>query len=108
MRSVLFLLLLFLLAACSNSIPTNEDPLGTTQIAFTLKEDSYVKLWIENSYQTKIITLVNDSLQMGAHSAPWNGVDGEGKPVPFGLYSYHLKIGDRLFTRAFIYAPPTR
>lgn len=107
MRSVLFLLLLFLLTACSNSLSTEEDP-PTTQISFALPEDSHVKLWVENSYQTKIITLVNDSLQMGSYRALWNGVDSEGKPVPYGLYSYHLKVGDELFSRALIYSPPSR
>jgi|AntRauTorcE11897_2_1112592.scaffolds.fasta_scaffold00003_84 hypothetical protein len=110
MRSALLLLLLFLFTACSNSLSTSDSKnhTATTNISFTVPEYSHVKLWIENSYQTKIITLVNDSLQMGTHTAPWGAVDSQGKPVPYGLYSYHLRIGNKLISRPIIYGPPTR
>ena len=58
----------------------------TTNIDFSLKQDSYVSLCIYNVRGQKVKTLVADEIQAGYHSVVWNGTNESGKSVSSGVY----------------------
>ena len=58
----------------------------TTNIDFSLKEDSFVSLNIYNVRGQKVKTLVTDEMQAGNHSVVWNGKNDSGKSVSSGIY----------------------
>ncbi len=69
--------------------PVNED-IPSTSIEFALEETSHVELWIENAYQTRVITLVDEKRDAGVHTVSFDMVDSKGNRLPDGLYTYHL------------------
>ncbi|MEA2096743.1 MAG: FlgD immunoglobulin-like domain containing protein [Candidatus Cloacimonadota bacterium] len=58
----------------------------TTNIDFSLKQDSFVSLKIYNVRGQKVRTLVTDEMQAGYHSVVWNGKNDSGKNVSSGIY----------------------
>lgn len=93
MKPALYLPLVLLMIACSNSLSTESNP-GTMTINFDLPEDTHVKLWIENSYHTDVKTLLNKNMPQGIHSVAWDTKDDNGDLVPSGLYIYHIKTDE--------------
>ncbi len=65
-----------------------------TQIAFSIPEESNVKLSIFNITGQKVKTLVDDKLEAGSHSVEWNSEDTAGKSVASGIYFYKLRVND--------------
>ena len=76
-------LLLFFLSGCNSSIL--DDP--STVIKYSIKEDSYVKLTIENSYKTRIATLLDTELFAGQHE-----VNFDASNLAEGIYFYKLEM----------------
>ncbi|WP_142454353.1 hypothetical protein [Gracilimonas mengyeensis] len=97
---------LLLLQACSNSVSTKEDP-GTTHLRITLPEDGHVHAWVENAYQTKVKTVVNRYLQKGPYSFAIKMEDKKGKPLPYGIYTYHVKTDTLSHAGTLVYSKPT-
>ncbi len=64
-----------------------------TNIFFSLKRDSQVKLNIFNLKGKKIRTLVNQHLIASDHSFVWDGRRDDGSKVESGLYFYSLEAG---------------
>ncbi|MDP8267359.1 MAG: FlgD immunoglobulin-like domain containing protein [Candidatus Tenebribacter davisii] len=58
----------------------------TTNIDFSIKEDSYVSLQIYNVKGQIVKTLVADDMQAGFHNIVWNGKNESGKSVSSGIY----------------------
>ncbi|HPR17638.1 MAG TPA: S8 family serine peptidase [Candidatus Cloacimonadota bacterium] len=67
----------------------------TTNISFTLAEESQVKLNIYNVKGQKVRTLVSDKQNAGTHIVTWNGKDDNGSNVGSGIYFYKLQAGAR-------------
>jgi hypothetical protein len=104
MRSVISILLAFLLlASCSNSLHPDED-FSTTIIQYALSEDTHVKLWLENSYSTKVKTLVDKFQQQGNYVVPLKMIDEDNAPLPFGLYTYYIET-DKYSTSGVVIYP---
>jgi len=97
-----FLLIFSLFLGCSNTLGNENDIIPFTTISFSLEESSHVKLWVENAYQTKIITLVDEELNSGQYNVPLEMVDSKGNRLPNGLYTYHLKSDYFSASRIFI------
>ncbi len=74
----------------------------TTNINYSLKENSKVSLNIYNIKGQKVKQLVSDQLSTGQHSVIWNGKDDSGKPVSSGIYFYKLKTGTYEKTKKMI------
>lgn len=70
--------------------PFNPD----TNIMFSLKDNSRVRLDIFNTKGEKVISLVNAELEAGQHSIYWNGQDHFGKEVSTGVYFYKFEATD--------------
>lgn len=66
----------------------------STNISFSISNDSYVELSIYNIKGQKIKTLLNEKMQKGKHSIIWSGLDSNNKPVGSGIYLYKVKAGN--------------
>jgi hypothetical protein len=66
----------------------------TTNIDFSLKNDSFVSLNIYNIKGQKVKTLVTDEMQAGNHSVVWNGTNDSGKSVSSGIYFSSFDTND--------------
>ena len=66
----------------------------TTNIDFSLKQDSFVSLKIYNIRGQKVKTLVADEMQAGYHSVVWNGTNDSGKSVSSGMYFSSFDTND--------------
>ena len=97
-----FLLFLSLIWGCSNSVGPENDVIPSTTISFALVETSHVKVWIENAYQTRIITLVDEERDAGNYSVSFEMIDSKGNRLPSGLYTFHLETEDLSQYRAVI------
>ena len=84
-----------LFGSCSNSIGPYDDTIASTSISFALPETSHVRLWIENAYQTRVITLVDEERTAGSHTVTFEMVDPKGNRLPGGLF----KKGHHLFDK---------
>ncbi|TET44397.1 T9SS type A sorting domain-containing protein [candidate division TA06 bacterium] len=65
-----------------------------TIINYQLTEPAHTTLRIYDTSGSLVRTLVDGSMEAGNHVARWDGRDGNGSPVPSGVYFYMLKPGD--------------
>lgn len=72
----------------SQNYPNPFNP--TTQIRFALPLDSRVELKIYDILGREVIALVSGNLHAGFHLAFWNARNGNGQPVPTGVYFCRL------------------
>jgi flagellar hook capping protein FlgD len=85
----------------SQNFPNPFNP--STTISFTASDvSSSTTLSIYNVKGELVKTLVNDVLTVGTHSVIWNGMDGNGKSQPSGMYFYRLQNADKSITRKMI------
>jgi hypothetical protein len=103
-KAVLFFcaLILPLIWGCSNSVGPEDDVIPSTTISFSLVETSHVDLWIENAYQTKVLTLVDEEREAGNYEVSFDMIDSNGNRLPDGIYTYHLKVDDDSLSRILI------
>lgn len=66
----------------------------TTNISFSISNDSPVRLDIYNVKGQLINTLVNQELRKGNHTIQWDGKDKNNKPVSSGVYFSRIKTND--------------
>lgn len=97
MKNILHFLSLFivstLLLSCSNSLsPTGYND-TTMSIQFSIPESDHVNIWIENAYQTKVVTVLGEFKVAGSHTVQFELVDYNGNKLPKGLYTYRIKSG---------------
>ena len=82
-RYLLIIVLAYVIFGCNSSIV--DDP--TTSIKYSVPEPSHVKLYVENSYDTIVATLVDQIQQAGAYS-----VSFDANNLAEGVYFYTLKM----------------
>lgn len=63
----------------------------TTTIAFEIPVSKHVRLIIYDMLGREVISLVDNELQPGRHSAIWNGKNKYGHNVSTGIYIYQLR-----------------
>jgi subtilisin family serine protease len=61
-----------------------------TVIAFSIPDDSYVRIEVFNIKGQKVKTLWDDFTATGHHNVVWNGKDDNGNSVGSGIYFYRL------------------
>jgi hypothetical protein len=66
----------------------------STNIKFTLPEQSIVRLTIFNMLGQEVATLVNETKKAGVHTVNWNA-----SSVASGVYIYSLSVGNKVFTK---------
>ena len=102
------------LQVISTDIDDNPDPMAkvcklyqnhpnpfnvSTAIRYQLPETSEARLAVYDLLDQKIRTLADGSVEVGYHSAVWDGRDHLGQNVASGIYLYCLQVGDLLETR---------
>lgn len=85
------LILVLLIAGCSNSVGPVSEVIPTTNFGFQLAEPSHVKIWVENNYRTEVVTVLNDYRQAGSHNVSVEMKDIDGIRLPNGLYTILIK-----------------
>lgn len=74
----------------------------STQIKYSLVNNSSVTLKVYNMLGGEIATLVNEEMPAGVHSVQWNGRNQFNQQVSSGVYFYSLQAGDVLITKKMI------
>lgn len=108
LKLLILIVLGTLLTSCSSPAGSMDLSLpGTIGYGFSLDQTTHVLIWIENSYQTKVKTLMEDTLQVGIYSVNFKPVDDQGKPLPYGFYTIYEKIGGaKTKTSVALLGPP--
>jgi hypothetical protein len=65
-----------------------------TRICFSLPQSDHVTLTVYNMAGREVAELINERLDTGTHSVPFNG-----RSVPSGVYLYRLQAGGNVFVR---------
>ena len=68
----------------------------STNIKFSVDNQSFVSLKIYNMMGQQITELINENLSPGIHSVHWDGKNKSGQLVSSGLYFAKLLSGDRM------------
>ena len=89
------LLIAMILFGCKSS--TLEVVNESVMINYSLPTKSNVKLTVENSYYTKIATLVNTIQNAGGYSVRYDTSN-----LPEGVYFYTLETGNYKITKHFL------
>lgn len=66
---------------------------ASTNIRFELSEPVHVTLTIYNLLGRKVRVLVDEAHGPGRYARTWNGMDGDGRAVPSGVYLYRMTAG---------------
>ena len=75
--------------------PNAPNPFASgTRIRFELSEPVHVTLTIYDLLGRKIRVLVDETHGPGRYARIWNGMDGDGRTVPSGVYLYRMTAGD--------------
>ena len=75
----------------------------TTQIEFTLPEQSDVVLEIYDITGRRINTLINDNLSTGTHTVTWDATNQSGQTVSSGVYIYRLQADSFVETKRMVF-----
>ena len=76
----------------SQNYPNPFNP--STNIEFSLPEQSIVRLTIFNMLGQKVATLANERKEAGVYTVNWNA-----SSVASGVYFYRLNVGNKVFTK---------
>ncbi len=74
----------------------------TTNIRYSIPEQSHVSLTIYNLLGQKVAMLVDQIQQSGTYTANWNGTNDGGMAVTSGLYLYRLNAGSFVATKKML------
>jgi YVTN family beta-propeller protein len=86
--------------ALAQNAPNPFNP--STDIKFTIAEDSYVTLAVYDVAGRRVKTLVDRSLKANFYRAEWDGRNDEGRKVTSGMYFYRLQAGAFVQSRKMI------
>jgi hypothetical protein len=72
------------------------NPFGfQTSIPYEIaSSNTRVRIAVYDAAGREVCKLQDGRLPAGYHQVIWNGTDGEGRPVPTGVYFYRLEAGD--------------
>ena len=71
----------------------------TTTIAYSVPENSLVRITIYNTLGQQVRMLVREQKAPGSYRVTWDGKDNSGKSVASGNYIYRLQAGKYSETR---------
>ena len=64
----------------------------STVITYAIRQPSRVQIQVYNVVGQLVRTMVDKRKMPGEYSLPWDGVDGQGKALPGGVYFYILTV----------------
>ncbi|OQY29267.1 MAG: hypothetical protein B6244_04600 [Candidatus Cloacimonetes bacterium 4572_55] len=74
----------------------------TTAISFQIPKKEPVELTVYNTVGQQVKTLVDKTMDSGAHVVRWNGTNDSGLPVSSGVYFYRLKTASFDYARRMV------
>jgi hypothetical protein len=74
----------------------------STEIHFSLPQNSYVRLIVYNILGQAVKTLVDQSMSAGSYVADWDGTDAGGTKVASGIYLYRVEAGQFSETKKMV------
>jgi hypothetical protein len=74
----------------------------STHINYELPSNEHVTISILNALGQKVLTLVDEELSAGHHSAIWNGTNEWGEQASSGVYVVSMRAGDFMQTRKML------
>ncbi|HEX04924.1 MAG TPA: T9SS type A sorting domain-containing protein, partial [Bacteroidetes bacterium] len=74
----------------------------TVTIPFALPQTSDIKIAIYNTLGQRVVTLVNETMQPGAHQIVWEGVSTSGSQVASGIYFVQMEAPDFIKTQKIL------
>ncbi len=83
-----------------NNYPNPFNP--TTNITFSIPENSNVLMEVYNTLGEKVRTLVNENYSSGSYTTLWNGRDDFGFEVNSGVYIYRMVTNNFVDTKRMI------
>ena len=94
--TILIVFVLLIIQSCSNAL----EPVDFNRyIEFSLPQTSFVKVFIENSYNTTIVVLYKGELNAGKYTFVWNGRDKNGGKCIKGFYIAIVERNGRLLQK---------
>jgi glucose/arabinose dehydrogenase len=75
---------------------------SSTTLRFTLPAPSPVELSVYNLSGQRVVTLVDEMRDQGAHQIRWDGMDAAGRDVATGMYIYRMATGGHVQTRKLL------
>jgi len=91
MKIIYFLMIsFFFIVGCENNSLEPVESESFTSWRLEIRKAGHIKYDIYNSYNVKVLTLVDEELGSGTWSFFWNNVDEKGVPVPEGIYIIKL------------------
>lgn len=66
----------------------------TTEIKFSLKKESFIKIKVFNLLGEEVTTLINTSKTPGTYTISWNGKDKSNSEPPSGIYFIQMEAKD--------------
>jgi photosystem II stability/assembly factor-like uncharacterized protein len=73
-----------------------------TKISFTIPKAGDVTIKVYDIQGREVTTLVNASMNAGAHEVVWNGTNASGARVASGMYVYTMKSADRVLSKKMV------
>jgi flagellar hook assembly protein FlgD len=74
----------------------------TTEITFTLNQESDITLTIFNMLGQEVKELTSGFKPVGKYTVQWNGKDNLGRSVSTGVYLYSLNNGTQVLTKKMV------
>jgi hypothetical protein len=100
-RTLWFVLSALFLSSCETT-PVTPIESGIISIQYVVNKTSHVNLYIENSYGTKVMTIVDKQQDYGTYSVQFTLAG-----LPEGIYFYFLSIdGTRTIQKKMIILSP--
>ncbi len=87
--------------ALTQNYPNPFNP--TTQIQFSIPEQSNVTLTIYDITGREVTQLVNEVLGTGTYTATWDGRNSNGQLVSSGVYLYRIQAGSFVQTKRMVF-----
>lgn len=84
----------------SQNYPNPFNP--TTNISYSLPQNSFVTIKIYDMLGREVKTLINGEMTSGAHSIEWKGDNQFGDLVASGTYIYRITAGDFVATKKMV------
>lgn len=76
-----------------------------TAFRFDVPARAPVRLEVFDALGRRVSTLVDRTLEPGAHAYDWDGTDSRGAPLGPGIYLYRMTAGEFRATKRFILLP---
>ena len=74
----------------------------TTEIGYSIPEDTFVSITIYDVQGRSVKSLVNQNQDAGIYLTSWNAKDEQGNSVPAGMYFCTIRAGDFTQTKKMI------